>query len=110
MVESRYLASKEKLKEVSANNEDFLKNISDTMTKVIESEKLRAEAVENIKAITKRKDVLEEELKGAKKALREKIVELVAYAKVNNDQLHAAYYHGQTDCISSVRPKVQKNL
>ena len=32
MVESMYLATKEKLEEVSTNNEDLLKNISDTMT------------------------------------------------------------------------------
>ena len=78
------------------------------MTKVIKSKRLRAEAEENIKAITKRKDALEKELKGAKKALRKKIVELATYVKVNNDQLHAAYYHGQTDCISSIRAEVLK--
>ena len=73
-------------------------------------ERLRAKVEENIKAINERKDALEKEFKGAKKAPREKIVELAAYVKVNNDQLRAAYYHGQIDCVSSVRPKVKKNL
>lgn len=95
---------------MSSNNEDLLKNNLDTMTKVIESERLYIEAKENTKAIIERKDALEKELKGAKKALREKIAKLTAHVKVDNDQLHAAYYHGQTDCISSMWPKVQKNL
>ena len=72
--------------------------------------RLRAKVEENIKAIIERKDALEKELKGTKKALREMIVKLVAYVMVNNDQLRATYYHGQTDCISTVWPKVQKNL
>ena len=95
---------------MSANNEDLLKRISNTMTKVTESERLRAEVEKNSKAITERKDALEKELMGAKKVLKEKIAELAAHVKVDNDQLHAAYYHGQVDCISSVWPKVQKNL
>ena len=73
---------------------------------MIGSKRLRAKAKENIKAIIERKDALEKELKGAKKALREMIVELAAYVKVNNDQLRVAYYHGQTDCISTMRPEV----
>ena len=85
---------KEKLEEVSANNEDLLKTIFNTMTKVTESERLRAEAEKNTKVITKRKDALERELKGAKKVLKEKIIELAAHVKVDNDQLHASYYHG----------------
>nr|POE84875.1 hypothetical protein CFP56_65673 [Quercus suber] len=110
VVGSRYLAMKEKLKEVSANNEDLLKNILDTMTEVTKSKRFRAEVEENIKAITERKDALEKELKGAKKALKEKIAKLAAHVKVNNDQLHVAYYHGQIDCISSMQPEVQKIL
>lgn len=58
-MEERYLAAKAKMEELSTDNEDLLKKISDVMTKVLESEKLRAVAEENIKAIIERKEACE---------------------------------------------------
>lgn len=58
-MEERYLAAKAKIKELSTDNEDLLKKISDVMTKVLESEKLRVVAKENIKAIIERKEACE---------------------------------------------------
>lgn len=59
VMEERYLAAKAKIKELSTDNEDLLKKISDVMTKVLESEKLRVVAEENIKAIIERKEACE---------------------------------------------------
>lgn len=59
VMEERYLAAKAKIKELSTDNEDLLKKISDVMTKVLESEKLRVVAKENIKAIIERKEACE---------------------------------------------------
>lgn len=61
-MESRYLATKAKLEELTKDNEDLLKKILDMMNKVSESEKLRFEAEKNTKAITERKEALEKEL------------------------------------------------
>lgn len=57
-----FLLSKLRLKSLHADNKDLLKKIYDTMNKVFESEKLRAEAEKNTKAITERKEALEKEL------------------------------------------------
>lgn len=59
VMEERYLAAKAKIKELSTDNEDLLKKILDVMTKVLESEKLRVVAEENIKAIIERKEACE---------------------------------------------------
>lgn len=61
VIEERFLVVKAKAEKLHADNEDLLKKISDVMNKVSEFEKLRAEAEENIKAITERKEALEKE-------------------------------------------------
>ena len=80
------------------------------MRKVSESKKLRAEAEENTKAIIERKDALEKELVGVKKALAEKDAALKGYVAADDAKIQEAYYQGQYGCIASVKPKVQQNL
>lgn len=53
MLEKRYLAAKAKLEELAKDNKDLLSKISDAMNKVFKSKKLRSEAKENTKVITK---------------------------------------------------------
>jgi len=79
------------------------------MSKVTESEKLRAEAEQITKAFNERKDALGKELEEVKKALEEKKVEVVVVSQVSSGKLQQVYYQGQNDCIASVRPEVQKN-
>nr|POE88894.1 hypothetical protein CFP56_47447 [Quercus suber] len=86
VIEERFLATKAKAEELSSDNEDLLKKISDVMSKVSEFEKLQAEAKENTKAITERKEALEKELQ------------------------EEAYYQSQYDCIATVKLEVQQNL
>nr|POE73926.1 hypothetical protein CFP56_59378 [Quercus suber] len=58
VIEERFLAFRAKAKKMNTDNEDLLKKICGTINKVSESEKLRAEAEENNKAITERKEAL----------------------------------------------------
>ena len=57
------------------------------MRKVSESKKLRAEAEENTKAIIERKDALEKELVGVKKALAEKDAALKGYVAADDAKI-----------------------
>lgn len=61
------------------------------LNKFFESEKLRAEAEENIKAITERKEALEKELEEVKKTLVEKEAELKGYVAVNEARIQESY-------------------
>ena len=61
------MAIKAKLEELAKDNEDLLEKISDVMNKVFESERLRSEAEENTKAITKRKEALKRSFKKLKR-------------------------------------------
>lgn len=70
VIEERYQAGK--AKELSNDNEDLLKKISNVMNKVSKSERLRSEAKENTKAITERAKALKKELQEARKALADK--------------------------------------
>ena len=49
---------KEKLREIQVDNKDLLNKILDVMSKLTKSERLWAEAEQNTKAMTKRKDAL----------------------------------------------------
>lgn len=73
---------------------------------VTKSDRLKAEAKQNTKMITKREDTLEKELREVNKALAKK----TAKTQATNNKLQAAYYLGQKDYISYVRPEVQNNL
>lgn len=110
VVESRYLATKAKLEELTKDIEDLFKKISDVMNKVSESEKLCSEAENNTKAITKRKEALEKELQEIQKNLEAKIAELKAFVVVDDEKIPVAYYQGQTDCIILKKPEVEYNL
>lgn len=110
VIEERFLATKAKDKELYNDNVDLLKKISDVMNKVSESEKLKAKAEENTKAITKRKEALEKELQGVKTALMEKDAELKGYVAVNDARIQESYFQSQNDYIASVKPEVQQNL
>ena len=80
------------------------------MNKVSKSKKLRAEAEENTKANTKRKEALEKELQEVKKTLTEKDAKLKGYVAVDDDRIQESYYEGQCDWIASVKLEVQQNL
>ena len=110
IIEERFLAVKVMAEVLHIDNEDLLKKISDTMNKVFESEKLRAEAEENTKAVTERKEALEQELVEVKKTLTEKEAELKGYRADDEAKIQESYNQGQLDCISSVRQLVQQNL
>ncbi|KAK9984723.1 hypothetical protein SO802_034248 [Lithocarpus litseifolius] len=110
MVKEKFLAAKARVVEMSNDNEDLLKKISNVMNKVSKSEKLRFKAEENTKVKTERKDALKKELQEIKKALAEKDAELKGYVVVDDAKVQAAYYQGQYDCIAFVKPKVQQNL
>ena len=55
-----------------------MKKISDFISKVTKSERLKIEAKQNTKAITKKEDTLEKELVEVNKALAEKTAKLMA--------------------------------
>ena len=50
VIEERNQKAKARAKELSNNNEDLLKKISNVMNKVSESKRLQSEAEENIKS------------------------------------------------------------
>ena len=62
VIEERYQAAKARVEELSNNNEDLLKKISDVMKRVLKSERLRFEVEENAKSIMERVEALEKEL------------------------------------------------
>ena len=62
VIEERNQKAKARAKELSNNNEDLLKKISNVMNKVSESKRLQSEAEENIKSVIKRVEALEKEL------------------------------------------------
>lgn len=79
-------------------------------TRFLNFKKLRAEAEENTKANTERKEALEKELQEVKKALTEKDAKLKGYVTVDDIRIQESYYQGQYDCIASVKLEVQQNL
>ena len=62
VIEERYQVAKARVEELSNDNEDLLRKISDVMNKVSESKRLWFEVEENTKAITERAEALEKEL------------------------------------------------
>ena len=62
VIEERNQKAKARAKELSNNNEDLLKKISNVMNKVSESKRLQSEAEENIKSVIKKVEALEKEL------------------------------------------------
>ena len=62
VIEERYQAAKARVEELSNDNEDLLKKISDVMKKVLKSERLRFKVEENTKSIMERAEALEKEL------------------------------------------------
>lgn len=80
------------------------------MNRVSESKRLRFEAEENTKAITERVEALEKELQEAKTALAGKDAELKSYVAADDAKIQKAYYQGQYDYITTVKPEVQQNL
>lgn len=62
VIEERNQKAKARAKELSNNNEDLLKKISNVMNKVSESKRLQSEAEENTKSVIKRVEALEKEL------------------------------------------------
>nr|POE66783.1 hypothetical protein CFP56_68838 [Quercus suber] len=80
----RYQAAKARAKELSNDNEDLLKKISDVMNKVSESKRFRSKVEENTKSIMDKADAFEKELQEARTALY--------------------------DCTSTVKPEVQQNF
>jgi len=100
VVKSRYLATKTKLEELTMDNKDLLKKISNVMNKVSKSEKLRSEAeentkviterkeaLENTKVITERKEALEKKLQETKKDLVAKTAELKAFVAADDEKI-----------------------
>ena len=100
VVKSRYLATKTKLEELTMDNKDLLKKISDVMNKVSKSEKLRSEAeentkviterkeaLENTKVITERKEALEKKFQETKKDPAAKTAELKAFVAANDEKI-----------------------
>ncbi|KAL0008195.1 hypothetical protein SO802_009697 [Lithocarpus litseifolius] len=77
------------------------------MNKVLESERLHAEAEENTKTIMERAEILEKELEKARKMLADKDVELKSYEATDDAKLMEAYYQGQYDCIATVKLEVE---
>lgn len=51
-----------------------------------------------LKAITERKEALENELQEVIKSLEEKDAKLKGYVMANNAKVQASYYQGQYDC------------
>lgn len=62
VIEERYQAAKARVEELSNDNEDLLKKISDVMKRVLKSERLRFKVEENAKSIMERVEALEKEL------------------------------------------------
>ena len=62
VIEERYQAAKARVEELSNDNEDLLKKISDVMKRVLKSERLRFEVEKNAKSIMERVEALEKEL------------------------------------------------
>lgn len=62
VIEERYQKAKARAKELSNNNEDRLKKISNIMNKVSESKRLQSEVEENTKSVIERVEALEKEL------------------------------------------------
>ena len=93
IIEERFLAVKAMAEVLHADNEDLLKKISDTMSKVSESEKFRVEAKENTKAVAERKEALEQELVEVKKTL-EKEAELKGYRADDEARIQESYNQG----------------
>ena len=94
VIEERYQAAKAKAEELCNDNGDLLKNISDVMNKVLESERLRSKAEENTKTIIERVETLEKKLQEARKMLVDKDAELKGYKVVDDAKLQEAYYQG----------------
>lgn len=67
MVQARYQVAKEKLKEVSKDNDDLLKKISNIISKVTKLEKIWVEAKSNTMAFIEKKYALERELEEVKR-------------------------------------------
>lgn len=70
MVQARYQAAKEKLKEVSKDN--LLKKISNIISKVTKLEKIWVEAESNTMAFIEKKDALKRELEEVKRPSRKR--------------------------------------
>lgn len=94
VIEERYQTAKARAKELSNDNEDLLKKISDVMKKVSESEWLRSEAEENTKTILERAEALEKEPQQSRKAFIDKDAELKSYEAIDDAKLQDAYYQG----------------
>nr|POE76075.1 hypothetical protein CFP56_05041 [Quercus suber] len=92
VVKGRYLATKAKLEELTKDNKDLPKKISDVMNKVSESEKLHSKAEENTKTITEMNEALEKELQEVKKTLDDKTMKLRSFVAADNEKIQATYY------------------
>ena len=90
VIEERYQAAK--AEELSNDNKDLLKKISDAMNKVSKLERLRSEVEENTKVITERAEALKKELQEARKALANKDTKLKGYVVANDAKIQKAYY------------------
>nr|POE95671.1 hypothetical protein CFP56_32739 [Quercus suber] len=100
-------AAKARVEELSNDNKDLLRKISDVMNKVFESERLRFEAEENTKAITERVEALKKELQEAMTALARKDAELKSCVAADDAKIQEAYYQAldklEVEAASSMR-------
>lgn len=86
VIKERYQVAKARAEELCNDNEDLLKTMME------------------------RAETIEKELQEAKKALTGKDAKLKGYEAVDEAKLQDAYYQGQYDCITTVKPKVQQKL
>ncbi|KAL0001574.1 hypothetical protein SO802_015355 [Lithocarpus litseifolius] len=107
VIEERYRVAKARAEELSNDNEDILRKISDVMNKVSKSKRLRFKAKEKMKAITKRVEALEKELQEASTALTRKDANLKSYVATDNAKIQEAYYQAldklEVEAASSLR-------
>nr|POF06792.1 hypothetical protein CFP56_73289 [Quercus suber] len=81
------MAAKAKAKELSNDNEDLFKKITDVMNKVLEFERPQSEVEENTKSIMERAETLEKELQEVKKCLADKDTKLKKYEAVDDARI-----------------------
>ena len=95
VIEERNQAAKARAEELSNDNEDLPRKISNVINKVSKSERLWFEAEENTKAITEKAKALKKELQKAMTTLAGKDVELKSYVAANDTKIQEGYYQGQ---------------
>nr|POE69888.1 hypothetical protein CFP56_38096 [Quercus suber] len=110
VIEERYQVAKARAEELSNDNEDLLRKISDVMNKVNESERLRFVAEKNTKAITKRAKALENELQEAKIALVVKDAELRSYVPEVQQNLQVYFTKGWTAILDKLEVEAASPL